>query len=505
MRRATLLILLFSGAVPAQVVIEGDVVRKSTGAPLAGVHVGGCVQSPMVDTDGGGHFRLSGQVSSLPSVCSLSAGGPGLLQRTKRLTIDSQSAHLTVRVEVMQTAVVTGRILDEYGWPLEANVAAVQYFDDNGVRRSRPPKSVQAGDLGQYRIGNLAPGRYYLLVRPRSEDYLPVWYPSASAAEDARPIDLADGQTAKIDIHLAPGGGVEVRGSVAPPAGFLVGQVQLTVTREDEWGRSGNPGARLAPDGSFTMRHVAPGKYAFTATTSWRGASNAPPAYLARRTIEIRDKNIEGVKLNVAPTVLRDLKGIIVGDASIKPDRVQIALSANGARLTAKVEPDGSFVIPGVWPGRYDANATASPGQVLSIRFGSQEVLRRLFDFDGTVAPLRVTVAGAPVKLTGTVMYPNNRPVAGAGIVFVPLGATYAPYPPGNPGLPPLAGTDQNGAIVFASLPPGAYRVYVMEDAAVVDQTMADADFVKSQEEALPPLTVLAGENPPLKLVLPSR
>jgi hypothetical protein len=38
-----------------------------------------------------------------------------------------------------------------------------------------------------------------------------------------------------------------------------------------------------------------------------------------------------------------------------------------------------------------------------------------------------------------------------------------------------------------------------------IDAFMADPDFLKSQEKAFPPVTVTAGESPPLKLVMPSR
>ena len=51
----------------------------------------------------------------------------------------------------------------------------------------------------------------------------------------------------------------------------------------------------------------------------------------------------------------------------------------------------------------------------------------------------------------------------------------------------------------------GDGRVYVVEDPAEIEQAMGDPDFHKSQEQAFPPVTVLAGENPALKLVLPSK
>jgi len=45
----------------------------------------------------------------------------------------------------------------------------------------------------------------------------------------------------------------------------------------------------------------------------------------------------------------------------------------------------------------------------------------------------------------------------------------------------------------------------VVDDAGNASQNMADPEFLKSQEKASPPVTVTAGENAPLKLVLPAK
>jgi hypothetical protein len=107
--------------------------------------------------------------------------------------------------------------------------------------------------------------------------------------------------------------------------------------------------------------------------------NSAPPKYSALRTIEVSGDNIEGITLNVAQTAIRDLKGTIACEGAVKPDQVRIAFQRRIAnfRLMAKVEPDGSFVIPGVWPGQYVGSAWADGGEVQSFRFGGQEILAR--------------------------------------------------------------------------------------------------------------------------------
>src|ERR1039458_4885144 len=245
MRKQLLVFLLFSAAAAAQVTLEGEVVRKSTGEPIPGVRVAAmCDQAFWTATDATGHFRLTG----LPAApCTLSLDGLGLLPRNQLVTIKPQDTNTTVRVAMTRQAAIAGKIVDENGWPVaRAMVTAAQYVTGNGVRQLQPVRRVQPNDLGAYRIGKLPPGRYYIRVRPAGppwNDYLPAWYPSAADVADARAIDLREGQELSgADIHLTPGGGIEVRGSVILPAGFQPAQGYLRVaweelgsTREDDW------------------------------------------------------------------------------------------------------------------------------------------------------------------------------------------------------------------------------------------------------------------------------
>lgn len=515
MGRQLLAILLLSTASLAQVAVEGEVVLRTTGQPLPGVRVAAsCPEFHWAATDVTGHFRLPVLPASSPA-CELSLDGPRLLLRHQRVPIHPQDTLLSVRVAMRPQAAIAGKVLDENGWPLEgAILTAAQYRTADGVRELQPVERVWTDDRGEYRIGKLIPGRYYIHVRPLDGDYLATWYPAA-AAEDASPIDLKEGEEATgIDFHLARGGGVAVSGRVILPDGFAQGY--LTVSWENLGAFSGGSLVPIAPDGTFIVRHVAPGTYLFTATTSYPVDSGATPKYLATRTILVPRDNrdhIDGITLNVVETPIRELRGTAAFEGGGRPDRLYISLIRlpSGFSARAQVEADGSFVIPGLWPGRYRFSASAVGGQVTLIKFGGQEMPNRVlcgggqqcgeFDFDGTQAPLRVTVAKT-VRISGTVTDAGAHPVYGAGLIFVPFGGVYEP---GQFGNRVQAQTRENGAFTAMPLLPGVYRVYVFEDALDAQQTMADPDFLKSQEKAFPPLKVVAGENAPLKLVLPSK
>lgn len=507
-----LVFFLLAASAAAQVTLDGDVVRKSTGEPLAGVRVTIWSDAVLVAvTDAAGHFQftgLAGPFAGLPAASGrLFLDGPGLLARTQALTIRPQDTHITLRVAMTPQSAIAGKVVDENGWPVQAIVMALQYRTRNGARVLQPVRTVHTDDLGAYRIGKLPPGSYYLHVRPLDEvpwsDYLPVWYPTAPLPADARAIELTEGREfSGFDFHLAPGGGVQVRGSVIVPSGHRPEEVGVNLAWEGFGATSTGTSQRVAPDGSFTLRHVAPGTYRLTATI----LSATAPQYSTTRLLEVSSEPMDGITLNVGRIVTRDLKGTIVSKTPLQPDRVQIALqgwSGPNTRLTAQVERDGSFVIPGVQPGRYTANAWVEDGEVLSFRFGGQDLLGGVFDFDGTEAALLVTALteSEMTQISGTVRDAGDRPVAGAGVVAVPEGETYEVRRWES--MP--ASTDQNGAFSIPRIPCGNYRIYVVEDPTEIISTMANPGFLQAQEKVLPPVTVSCGENPPLRLVLPSR
>jgi hypothetical protein len=512
MRRIAMALFLLCAAAAAQITVEGDVVRNSTGEPIAGVRVAApCGQSSWTATDAVGHFRCVSPPDFAGRSMMLTFDAPGFLPRKQLITMDPQTSVYNVRVAMTAQAAISGMVVDEIGWPIRATVTAVQYVNmENGGRRMVPVRRVPTDDLGAYRIGKLPPGRYYIRVRPPDvapwSDYLPAWYPSAALPADARAIDLREGQEVSgMDIPLTPGGGVSIRGRVILPDGYQPSQGYLSIAWE-ELGSTTVPGtqAPIAPDGSFTIRHVAPGRYTLLATTSTFWDESVPQRYSALRPVEVGGENIDGIALNVAPTPLRDLRGTVVCEGGVRPEQVHITLGRSFAnvRLQAKVAADGSFVIPGVWPGQYRGNAYADGGYASSMQWGGRNISNEVFDFDGTEAPLQVTIRpeGSLGHISGTVKDAKGGPVSGGSVILVAAGGTYVASPYGS--RSPV-GTDQHGAFTVSRVPAGVYRAYVVKDPAEVDAAMNDAEFLKQQEKAFPPLTVAAGENAAVRLVLP--
>ena len=185
----------------------------------------------------------------------------GVLPRRQLVYLPPHDTDVTTRLTMTPQSAIAGKVVDENGWPVSGALLTIaQYVTDSGVRQLQALRRVRSDDRGEYRVGKLAPGRYYLRIRPEPwGDYLPAWYPSAAEITEARAIDLQEGQELSgADVQLARGGGIEVSGHVSVPAGFQTAQA-LTFAWE-ELGSTTIPGdvVPIRPDGGFTVRHVAP-------------------------------------------------------------------------------------------------------------------------------------------------------------------------------------------------------------------------------------------------------
>jgi hypothetical protein len=498
MRPQLLWFLLLACRALAQITVEGDVVLKSTGQPLPGVRVvANCGGMQWTATDVAGHFRFPALPALSPD-CYLSADGPRLLPRAQAIPRPPQAIRMVMRSQ----AVIAGKILDEKGWPLQGTtVTAAQYRTVNGLSALQSVATASANDLGEYRFGKLLAGRYYLFIRPPypqpGGDYLATWY-GAAAAENAQPIDLVEGrELSGIDVHLSRGGGAALRGRVIPPDGLKPQQTYLRVAWENLGVASGGALVPIAPDGTFEVRHVSPGRYILTAATSDPLDAGAMPAYLATQSVLVSRDDLDGLTLHIVPTPVRDLHGAIVCEGGCDLTKVHIGITRLLMRFSASaaVAADGSFVIHGVWPGRYLLQAFSPDGQLTSVRFGSQETLALYgqpsgeFDFDSNVEPVRVAFTRT-VPLTGTLSDAAARPIAGARVLLLAPNAAAA----FDPFL--QAETNESGAFTLPHVLPGSYQVHVAEDAL-------DLGLQPSPE--FPAITVGASGNPPLTLRMPAR
>src|SRR5580692_3140019 len=116
MRRILFAFLLLSATASAQVSLEGDVVRKSTGEPIAGVRVAApCGQAHWTVTDANGHFQCVVPPELAAATFALSFDGPGLLPRKHLVTVKTGDSLISIRVPMTPQAAIAGKVVDENG------------------------------------------------------------------------------------------------------------------------------------------------------------------------------------------------------------------------------------------------------------------------------------------------------------------------------------------------------------------------------------------------------
>jgi hypothetical protein len=494
-----LLFLCFAAALPAQT-IEGTVYDAISGAPLPGASVstGNGANAPVVRSDASGHFQLQLQTSYGPSVMATKAG---YVQSGTQAGKNAQA----VRIELKPEAIITGKIVDEDGFPAgNGQVQAMRYQVFNGQRTLGFGATGQIDELGQYRIDSLPAGKYYLYVnsndaRNWDSRYVPQFLGGTLQPDDNHMVELKAGEWRKdTDIQLVRFEGVTVSGKVdGVTLNPRVSGPLVSLTADQPAGGPFFQAFSRGADTTFTMRHVPPGTYKLH---YGQGQPRAGDLY-SEVSVVVGEQDVRDVV--VTPHVLQpvDLKGQVVSREGGTPGPWMVYLrSPMGSGVTAHTNEDGSFAVPGLLPQHYSVQTTPDrfenqgkvpPGHVVSIMLDEQDVKDKGFDLDGPPQkPLVVTVSKLYANISGTIVDSQGAPLANAAIVFRS----------GQPGGTGGAATNDKGQFQAWLPEAGDYHLYVAADQSEI-VTLSDSDFLTAHQADFPILRVAIGDNPPVTLV----
>ena len=506
-----LLLLLFSAMAAAQAT-EGDVLNALTGAPVAGAYVSartGMGGEPVVTkTDVAGHFRLP---ATVPAYQPLQVVHAGFLRSERPIQHQAGQSAATIRIELTPAAVVSGKIVDEEGLPVEGPVQAMRYL--NGERKLEPVGMTQSDDLGQYRLTNLAAGRYWIRAGSGSAGswdrrYVGQYYPGTLRPGESGQIEVEAGRERDgVDIRLTKYDGVTVAGRVAMPAGSGPAQRQFPVLLEADPSNLEAFYGPLQRDDSFVIRHVPPGDYILR--VGFDNNQSKAGDLVAEQKLRVGDADQPGIVLKAHELQPVDLAGTVLMKAGGNPPRMNIGLrDPHGHSASARSNEDGAFVLQGLLPGHYelqvvpdmktvnggfDPSSFAGAGYPVSAQLGEKEVLEAGFDLDGPAAgALRITL-GSYIEIDGKLLDASGEPVPAGVLVAMPAG--------GSASRGGVAFTQADGSFRLMLRQPGDYHVYIAGEQGNLD----DSDYLKKHEADFPPLRVRDGTNPAVALRLPER
>jgi hypothetical protein len=503
--------------------LAGRVVLRVSGEPVrkAAVYLtwrGSPPSAALARTDAAGRFVFEGLPAGQFTLRADRQGvGTGELTDFVTLREGERRGGFTIRIS--QLASISGVVFDAEGDPAaSASVQVLMEAYPRGTRQLVPFGGAVTNSKGEYHATGLQPGKYYLLLQgygqapnPANEDqvYRPQYYGDTKDWRRATPLILASGQQLRgIDFRAMTTRTVKVTGHVSGAAvpqspqaqGDVIIQsgpyinINLQPAGDDITGPSNAAGA-APPEYKFEIPQVVPGSYHLTAS------SRDPDgrALYARQLIEIGEQPQE-IEVVLAPPV--DLKGSVryEGDPALRPPAFQVSLSPGGPITvpppsTAKVGPDGTFVIPAVPPGSWDINPGPIPkgGYLKSMRLGEQDVLAEDMEIGpATDVPLNIVISSRGGKVSGEIDSdkPPRRP---ATIMLAPVGKFAAVM-----SFFSLAESDADGKFELSGLTPGKYRLFAFDRQPQGD--FRGPDIVKKLEPLGEAVDVVEGETLQVKV-----
>jgi len=392
---------------------------------------------------------------------------------------------------------------------------------------------ITTNDLGEYRIPNLGPGRYYIAstsqklaniqaaperaaTKGPEEALVPTYYPSASDAAAASQVDVGPGAEVRgIDIRLCKTRVFRVRGKVVNDGtGSPLSPASLVVYRRDAGGMSTLPVSISVvqdPKGAFELKNVPPGSYSMLIVSP-------SPMEMKIVTLDVTDQDLDdftahfGSGLDIPVTAkLEDVPAASTTDSSGKAtaaspvdlSNIRVGVIAEDNLISAPstvLGKDYKTALKGVIVDKYRLYAFGFPegAYLKAATFGDQDALANEIDLrQGATGSLQITVGLAAAQVNATVHNDKGEPVQGAHVTVIPKD------PKGRIDLARPGETDQNGLAQVHGIVPGEYNVFAWED--IEPGAAADEEFMKPFQSLGTPVKLAPGAKESLQLTLITR
>lgn len=376
-------------------------------------------------------------------------------------------AETDVTVEMMPLGVLVGRVVDQYGDPVRH--AIVRTEDKMSVpgqdQYYASYASALTDDLGQYRVADVEPGKHYLAVEyssaheelvsgTRSRYRWPetgglVLYPDAISIEQAQQVDVAAGETKHLnDIHLKIQRAITISGRIKPAPSSK--SPSLSLRRTLQLGLATSPmvqGGASEPDGTFKME-VLPGIYVLTASDAKTGKVSRP------LTLDAHDKSVTNVELELSSGY--EIRGRITVDGTEHTDFSKLLVNfggpevkadANGMFQTNLTDGKGVYMLQGLLDGWYVKDVLVAGRRITTRQF---EIEPGTSDFAFVLSP-----RGARVEVTLETKPNGLQP---AIVILLPESGA----------IPDVESTlhaepNASGKFILRAVPPGSYRLFVLD------------------------------------------
>ena len=464
------------------------------------------------ETDGAGHFQVNDIepgsyfiTANHPSYFLPPQGAPG--SPPPRTKIESGQQLKDVNLRLLPLGVITGRVTDQDGDPVRAEVQLMQYGYQNGKKEFRTTGMARTTEKGDFRLFGLRPGTYYL--QASKIDYMSAsmernvrgpkpqtsmgttFFPNAADAAHAVPLQLEAGaQLRGIDFRVRPDS-VHIIRFKLPDGERFSGLAPMLMSADNNMFVGST--TRVGP-GYIDFGGLLSGSYIVLVTRTAEGRQ-----MFARRQVDVANDDVDAGTLNFVPAM--DVSGTvrIEGAATTPVQSLRVTLQPIGPSQTrpeAEVKPDGTFTVRGVQPNSYRVMLANGPGKlyVKSIRIGDQDLADRRIDLTGTAPdPISILLASDVGTIDGSVQHAGGEPAARVRVTAIPYGDHI-----GRGELQKFAFTDDQGHFSIKNVAPGEYKVFAWEDVEI--GAPQDPEFRKPFEKLAASVKLSSNGNQTVQL-----
>lgn len=457
-------------------------------------------------TDSSGAFRFEGLPAgkyelraTKEGIGTAIYGATSLREPGESISLRDGETRAGLKLLFLRFANVSGRVFDPEGAPLRGAVLTMLRL---GARNIAKERDAVTDDRGEYSIGNVAPGRYYVYAGPPEPGV------SGSPGPMMIPQFLGGARTSKGSTILKVTGGEVVTGidfnMTAEPLGRIHGHVVAapdlpgapesppTVSSLYEMGAivvslmpiDDNLDERsiartvLPPDYDFDFGDLAPNRYRLEALVqrdgrSWGASQMVDPA-----------RGADDLILSLAPAP--DMKGTLRIEGTALPPaagfKIQLLPYEMRPVVEGQIAANGSFTLPQVTSGEWFLRVTELASGELpsgaffkSVRLGDKELrYQRLAIEPGSPEPLHIVISTNTAQIHGAV---DGK----AGILLVPSGEFHPVE-----SLYYSAATDSDGKFSLDGIAPGKYKVFALEKTSAEDfKTPEAADQLDTADEEI--------------------
>jgi carboxypeptidase family protein len=547
--------------------IRGRVIAAGSGQPLVKARVSfssdsGAHADPIfTDTNGvfafpdlpAGHYTLSAEKTGFARArygskgpsdppMEITVGGPGDPGGRVVQGLD---------IALIKGAAVLGRIVDELGDPIVGGIVSLGAVQAIGSELRLTPVArgtAETNDLGEYRIGDLLPGRYFVSIAgaglgtmpsgmPREWERLKAWgrtfFPGTVSVVNATPVAIGTGEErGSVDFVVVPGGQPRLQMTItgglasdslrAAPAATTADSVRLNGNgifngvgvSVSTGGRGGGPfntvtivsadqtlGAAVEQSPTLNFPSSAGNLNIVVSLNldpgNWIAVSHqASLGALLHFAVSPGDTD---VPVNLALAPMSRISGRVVFEGTSRPPAAtSVQVDVHGAgpdaalqsrtltRAPVTPKADGTFDIADVIGTIVFGVAPLAGWTLKAVRYNGRDLLDDPLALKSgeDVAGVQVVLSDQVATLSGVAADSSGQPIAGCAVAVFPGEAS----PRFNSRRMRLARADQTGRFRLAAIPSGSYLAVAATD---IDASIwLTPEFLERLRAGATPLTL---------------